>query len=104
MLALECQGSITKAAEQFFISPSAMSQCLKTEEKQLNCHLFERKNGKMIPTQEGKNLLKKRTENCGNTGTYIAGTSYFNTKQPVTFVLWYHQCYSRKYQRKSNLF
>lgn len=58
MLALECQGSITKAAEQFFISPSAMSQCLKTEEKQLNCHLFERKNGKMIPTQEGKIYLK----------------------------------------------
>ena len=30
MLALERLGSITKAAEEFLISPSAISQCLKT--------------------------------------------------------------------------
>lgn len=58
MLALERLGSITKAAEEFFISPSAISQCLKMEEKQWECQLFEQKNRKMVPTQEGLIYLK----------------------------------------------
>lgn len=58
MLALKQLGTISKAAEKYFISPSAMSQCLKTEEKELGFQLFERKNGTMIPTQAGEIYLK----------------------------------------------
>ena len=58
MLALERSGTISKAAEEFFISPSAISQCLKTEEKELGVQLFERNNGKIVPTQAGQIYLK----------------------------------------------
>ncbi|MDO4265295.1 MAG: LysR family transcriptional regulator [Eubacteriales bacterium] len=53
MLALAQTGSITKTAGQFFVSPSAISQCLKNEEQQIGQKLFERSNQKMIPTAAG---------------------------------------------------
>lgn len=58
LLALERIGTMTGAAEAFFISPSAVSQCLKTEEAQLGHPLFKRENHRMVPTGAGEIYLK----------------------------------------------
>lgn len=58
LLALEQLGTMSQAAQQFFISPSALSQCLKTEEEELGVKLFQKENKKMVPTPEGLIYLK----------------------------------------------
>lgn len=62
LLALEKIGTVSGAAEHFFISPSAMSQCLKTEEEQLGTAIFKRENKKMVPTKAGLIYLKGARE------------------------------------------
>ena len=58
MLTLEKTGTVTQTAEHFFVSPSAISQCLKNEEKQFGYPIFERKDRKMVPTPAGQIYLK----------------------------------------------
>lgn len=58
MLALEQLGTMSRVAEQYFISPSAVSQCLKTEEEELGVKLFQKENRKMVPTPAGLIYLK----------------------------------------------
>lgn len=58
LLALEKIGTMTGVAKQYFISPSAVSQCLKNEESQLGYELFRRENHKMVPTEAGLIYLK----------------------------------------------
>lgn len=57
MLTLEKTGTVTQTAEHFFVSPSAISQCLKNEEKQFGYPIFERKDRKMVPTPAGQIYL-----------------------------------------------
>lgn len=58
MLALEKLGSMSRVAEQYFISASAVSQCLKREEDELGVKLFQKENKKMVPTAAGLIYLK----------------------------------------------
>lgn len=58
LLALERIGTMTGTAEAYFISPSAISQCLKNEEAQLGHPLFKRENHRMVPTEAGEIYLK----------------------------------------------
>ena len=57
MLDLEKTGSISKTAENFFISASAVSQCLKKEEAELGHEIFAYSNQRMRPTEEGRYYL-----------------------------------------------
>lgn len=58
LLALEEIGTITGTAERFFVSPSAVSQCLKYTEAQEGCQLFQRDGRRMVPTKAGTVYLK----------------------------------------------
>ena len=58
MLALERVGTMTGVAKAYFISPSAVSQCLKNEEAQLGHTLFKSENHRMVPTEAGRIYLK----------------------------------------------
>ncbi|MGL5436852.1 MAG: LysR family transcriptional regulator [Lachnospiraceae bacterium] len=58
LLSLEKIGTMTGVAEQYFISPSAVSQCLKNEEVQLGHRIFRKENHKMVPTEAGQIYLK----------------------------------------------
>lgn len=58
LLALEEIGTITGVANKYFISPSAVSQCLKNEEKQIGKKLFHYENHHMNPTEAGLIYLK----------------------------------------------
>lgn len=58
LLALEEIGTISGTAERFFVSPSAISQCLKHAEEQEGYPLFERTGKKMVPTKAGEIYLK----------------------------------------------
>lgn len=62
LLALAREGSLTKAAEPFFISPSALSQRLAREEKEVSFPLFRRENGRFLPTREGAVYLRYAQE------------------------------------------
>mgnify|MGYP005797595851 FL=1 len=62
LIALEETGSLTRAAEKFFISPSALSQRLSREEQETGCTLFRRKDGQFIPTESGKIYLRYARE------------------------------------------
>ncbi len=54
ILAIEREGSITKAADKMYITQSAMNQQLLKLEEDLGTPLFTRSNRKMIPTYAGK--------------------------------------------------
>lgn len=57
LLALERIGTMTGVAEAYYISPSAVSQCLKNEENQLGHPLFKSENHRMVPTEAGRIYL-----------------------------------------------
>ena len=57
LLALERTGTMTGVAKAYFISPSAVSQCLKNEEAQLGHPLFRSENHRMVPTEAGQIYL-----------------------------------------------
>lgn len=58
IVAIEEDGSISKAAERLFLTQSALNQQLLKLEKELGMSLFERKNHQMIPTEAGHIYLK----------------------------------------------
>ena len=57
MLDLEKTGNISKTAENFYISASAVSQCLKKEESELGYKIFSYSNHRMVPTSQGRIYL-----------------------------------------------
>lgn len=55
---LEKTGNISRTAANFFVSPSAVSQCLAKEEKELGHKIFAYQGHQMQPTELGKAYLK----------------------------------------------
>ncbi len=62
MLKLAEEKNLTRAAEHFYISPSALSQRLAREEEETGCILFERKDGGFVPTRKGEIYLRYARE------------------------------------------
>lgn len=58
LIALEEEGTLSKVAQKFFLSPSALSQCLAKQEREMGLPLFQRNNGRFAPTESGKIYLK----------------------------------------------
>lgn len=52
-------GSLTKAAEELFLTQSALSQSLSRIEQQLGTPLFERNRGKLVLTRAGEIFLRE---------------------------------------------
>jgi len=59
MLAIEQEGSFSKAAEVLYISQPALTQYIKRIESVLSFPLYNRENGKCVPTKAAKILLKE---------------------------------------------
>jgi len=55
------EGSLAKAADKLFLTPSALSHQLKEVESQLNTKVFHRINKSLILTDIGKLLLESST-------------------------------------------
>ncbi|MDK9637833.1 LysR family transcriptional regulator [Enterobacter hormaechei] len=53
------EGSIAKAADKLFITPSPLSKKIRELEEELGVDLFYRVNGKIIPSMEGYKLYHK---------------------------------------------
>ncbi|MEI3168556.1 MAG: LysR family transcriptional regulator [Lachnospiraceae bacterium] len=58
LLTLEETGTRSETARRFYVSPSAISQCLKHAEAQLGYPIFYRENQRMFPTKEGNIFLR----------------------------------------------
>lgn len=58
VLALWEEGTISKAAEKLFISPSALSQSISKIEEHIGNELFERKDGRFVPTEAGRIYIR----------------------------------------------
>lgn len=56
------QGSITTAAEKLHVSPPAISKSISNLEKELGIQIFRRSKTGMVPTQQGKAIIKKAFE------------------------------------------
>ncbi|MGG0174732.1 LysR family transcriptional regulator [Gottfriedia acidiceleris] len=56
------QGSITTAAEKLHVSPPAISKSIANLEKELGIQIFRRSKKGMVPTQQGKAVIKKAFE------------------------------------------
>ncbi|MFA1710136.1 LysR family transcriptional regulator [Peribacillus frigoritolerans] len=54
--------SITNAAEKLFVSPPAISKSISNLEKELGILIFRRSKTGMVPTQQGKTVIKKAYE------------------------------------------
>lgn len=59
MLAIEQEGSFAKAAKILYISQPALTQHIKRIESALSFPLYKRENGKCLPTEPAKVLLKE---------------------------------------------
>jgi len=59
MLAIEQEGSFSKAAKILYISQPALTQHIKRIESTISFPLYNRENGKCIPTKAAKILLKE---------------------------------------------
>jgi len=57
VLAIASEGSISKAADKLFISQPTLSRFLQTHESLLGAPIFQRVNGRMIPTYFGDRYL-----------------------------------------------
>jgi LysR family cyn operon transcriptional activator len=57
IVALAKLGTMTQVAEKFYISPSAVSQCIHKEEQELGVTLFQYIDHRMIPTETGKTYI-----------------------------------------------
>lgn len=55
-------GSITAAAEKLHVSPPAISKSIANLEKELDIQIFKRSKTGMIPTHQGKAIIKKAFE------------------------------------------
>lgn len=58
LIDLEKTGNISRTAANFFVSPSAVSQCLTKEEKELGHKIFTYQGHQMQPTEVGKAYLE----------------------------------------------
>ncbi|WP_180232773.1 LysR family transcriptional regulator [Bacillus sp. AFS055030] len=56
------QGSITTAAEKLCVSPPAISKSISNLEKELGIQIFTRSKKGMVPTHQGKAVIKKAFE------------------------------------------
>lgn len=54
--------SVSRAAEELFISQPAVSKVIKELETEINCHLFDRVSGRIKLNEEGKLFLKDSKE------------------------------------------
>ena len=57
ILAIEQEGSVSKAAKKLYITQSALNQQLLKLEQELGTPLFERRNRRMVPTLAGRIYL-----------------------------------------------
>ena len=57
LLAMEQEGSVTKAAEACFVSAPALTQKVKKLEEKLDVTIFQKENGVLVPTPMGKIIL-----------------------------------------------
>jgi LysR family cyn operon transcriptional activator len=57
IVALAKLGTMTQVAEKYYISPSAVSQCIHKEEQELGTTLFQYIDHRMIPTEAGKTYI-----------------------------------------------
>jgi len=57
IIAIANEGSISRAAEQLYIAQPTLSRFLQNHEKLLGVNLFQRINGKMLPTYAGERYL-----------------------------------------------
>lgn len=62
MIKIAEEKSVTRAAEQLFITQSALSQQLQKLEKELDCRLFVRNKADWLPTPEGEIYLEHARE------------------------------------------
>jgi len=58
LIALEKEGSLTRVAERFYISASAVSQSIARQEKELGQPIFIRQGKRMVPTAAGAIYLE----------------------------------------------
>lgn len=84
-------GSFTEAAEENFISQSAMSQQMKSLEEELGVTLFERKNRGFHLTRAGKFFYQKSQRLLEDYNGLVADTQVLTGTQPVSMrigLLW----------------
>ena len=62
MIAVEEEGNISRAAERCFVSQPALSQTMKKLESELGISLFVRQGGRLVPTEEGRIVLRHARE------------------------------------------
>ncbi|MGI5990590.1 MAG: LysR family transcriptional regulator [Lachnospiraceae bacterium] len=89
LLSVEDTGSISRTADLFYISPSAVSQCIKKEEKCLNIPIFRYENHRMTPTPEGTLYLqfaRKMINICQGTTERIRGLKKSDSTVTLTVV------------------
>ena len=80
LIAIEEEGSISKAALKVHVTQSALSQCLGKIERELDCPLFLRVDRKLIPTNVGriyldgaKEIIDLKNELYGKIGRMVSG-------------------------------
>ena len=62
--------SMSKAAEQMFLSQPSITLLIQALEKDLDSHLFDRQGPKLHLTNEGKILLELRSAPCREPGEF----------------------------------
>jgi DNA-binding transcriptional LysR family regulator len=87
-------GSFTKAAEQNFISQSAISQQIQALEKELGVILLERKNRKFTLTAAGEYFYKKSLMLTADFEKLCRETVHIAQKDETALRIGYLKCYS----------
>jgi DNA-binding transcriptional LysR family regulator len=87
-------GSFTEAAEQNFISQSAISQQIQTLEKELGVTLLERKNRKFTLTPAGEYFYKKSLVLTADFEKMCRETVHIAQKDETALRIGYLKCYS----------
>lgn len=59
MVTVAEMGSFTRAAEKLYVSQPALSQSIQRLEAELQVHLFQKKNGRSVPTLAGQIVVEK---------------------------------------------
>ncbi len=65
IMEIKRHGSITKAANALFMTQSALSMALTALEKELNVAIFQRTKSGVVPTKQGKEILRYADEILG---------------------------------------
>jgi DNA-binding transcriptional LysR family regulator len=87
-------GSFTEAAEQNFISQSAISQQIQALEKELGVTLLERKNRKFTLTPAGEYFYKKSLVLTADFEKLCQETVHIAQKDETALCIGYLKCYS----------